>query len=771
MAMASNHGYENREHAEQGTGNGCENREHDTEQGTGNGCENDTEHETSTGNREEERQLEFEQSELRNVEAGNDELQPEIGHVEMRNEEPGNCSQSPQSLVSRDPPPAENVMEPILTEPTSGLDARAAAVVMRAVKNVAETGRTVVCTIHQPSIDIFEAFEELLLMKLGGRIIYFGPVGQFSSKVIEYFEVSFSPYSLSYIPGVPKIEDKCNPATWMLEVTSRSAEAELGVDFAQIYRQSTLYKENKQLVEQLSSPIPGSKDLHFPRRFPQNGWEQLKACIWKLNLAYWRSPKYNLTRIFYSFSGSVLFGLLFWQQGKQIENHQDLFNILGSMYSAIIFFGISNCSGVLPYIAAERTVLYRERFAGMYSSWAYSLAQVLVEVPYLLAQAIIYATITHTMIGHSLSPHKIFWSVYGMFCTLLSLNYLGMLLVSVTPDIQLASALSSPFYTMLHLFSGFFVPRTYGDVEKEIAVFGQTKSVAAFLEDYFGFHRNFLSVVAVVLIIFPAIFASLFAYFIGRLNFQKRNNQQDLFSMLGAMYMVIIFFGVNSCSTVLPYVSAERTVLYRERFAGTYSAWTYSLAQMLEDSSLRSDLSLFPVLLKICWFFSVLDILVLLWDVLHIALLQLPGDAAHISDTKCSSGYHFMLNRIHNDELFIWIHCTEKESRNAYLNRSYMSGSRIATASPTSYSNVVDLVVLYLSHVLGTRGYVHLAIWRSGQGNISIWRNQNCFSFIEDYFGYRQNFLGVAGLALITIPIVVASLFTYFIGKLNFQRR
>ncbi|KAE8099776.1 hypothetical protein FH972_017730 [Carpinus fangiana] len=48
-----------------------------------------------------------------------------------------------------------------MDEPTSGLDARAAAIVMRAVKNVAQTGRTVVCTIHQPSIDIFEAFDEV----------------------------------------------------------------------------------------------------------------------------------------------------------------------------------------------------------------------------------------------------------------------------------------------------------------------------------------------------------------------------------------------------------------------------------------------------------------------------------------------------------------------------------------------------------------------------------------------------------------------------------
>ncbi|XP_045794563.1 ABC transporter G family member 44-like [Trifolium pratense] len=48
-----------------------------------------------------------------------------------------------------------------MDEPTSGLDARAAAIVMRAVRNIADTGRTIVCTIHQPSIDIFESFDEV----------------------------------------------------------------------------------------------------------------------------------------------------------------------------------------------------------------------------------------------------------------------------------------------------------------------------------------------------------------------------------------------------------------------------------------------------------------------------------------------------------------------------------------------------------------------------------------------------------------------------------
>ncbi|PKA60805.1 putative pleiotropic drug resistance protein 2 [Apostasia shenzhenica] len=51
-----------------------------------------------------------------------------------------------------------------MDEPTSGLDARAAAIVMRTVRNTVNTGRTVVCTIHQPSIDIFEAFDEVCIL-------------------------------------------------------------------------------------------------------------------------------------------------------------------------------------------------------------------------------------------------------------------------------------------------------------------------------------------------------------------------------------------------------------------------------------------------------------------------------------------------------------------------------------------------------------------------------------------------------------------------------
>lgn len=44
------------------------------------------------------------------------------------------------------------------------------------------------------------------------------------------------------VPGVAKITDGYNPATWMLEVTANSIEAQLDVDFADIYANSDLYR-------------------------------------------------------------------------------------------------------------------------------------------------------------------------------------------------------------------------------------------------------------------------------------------------------------------------------------------------------------------------------------------------------------------------------------------------------------------------------------------------------------------------------------------------
>ncbi|KAJ1264617.1 hypothetical protein BS78_08G013200 [Paspalum vaginatum] len=429
-----------------------------------------------------------------------------------------------------------------MDEPTSGLDARAAAIVMRAIKNVADTGRTVVCTIHQPSIEIFEAFDELMLMKRGGESIYAGPLGHHSCKVIQYFQA---------IPGVPKIKDNYNPSTWMLEVTSTAMEAQLGVNFAQIYRDSLMCKEKDALVKNLSIPPLGARDLHFQTQYPQKFQEQFKACFWKQCLSYWRSPSYNLVRIVFIVVTCITIGVLYWRQGNinLINDQQGLFTIMGCMFVTTISIGINNCQSLLPFVSIERSVVYRERFAGMYSPWAYSFAQVAMEIPYAFVQTLLFMFIAYPMIGYMWSPTKFFWFLYAMFCTLLYFLYLGMMMVSLTPNIQVASILASMFYTIQNLMSGFIVPAPqipkwwiwlyyaspmswtinvlfttqFGyEEDKKIDVLGETKSISTFVRDYFGFRRDLLPLSAIVLAGFPILFATLFGYNISKLNFQRR---------------------------------------------------------------------------------------------------------------------------------------------------------------------------------------------------------------------------------------------------------
>ncbi|CAM9732618.1 unnamed protein product, partial [Ectocarpus sp. 8 AP-2014] len=106
-----------------------------------------------------------------------------------------------------------------LDEPTSGLDARSAQVVMRAIRKVAATQRAVICTIHQPSTYLFEMFDALLLLKKGGQVVFFGPLGENSSNLISYFQS---------IPSTVPIRDHVNPATWMLEVIGAGTTGKVG---------------------------------------------------------------------------------------------------------------------------------------------------------------------------------------------------------------------------------------------------------------------------------------------------------------------------------------------------------------------------------------------------------------------------------------------------------------------------------------------------------------------------------------------------------------
>jgi ABC-type multidrug transport system ATPase subunit len=59
-------------------------------------------------------------------------------------------------------------------EPTSGLDSIATAELIQAFRALADRGTGIICTIHQPSSQVFELFDKLLLLAPGGHTVYYG---------------------------------------------------------------------------------------------------------------------------------------------------------------------------------------------------------------------------------------------------------------------------------------------------------------------------------------------------------------------------------------------------------------------------------------------------------------------------------------------------------------------------------------------------------------------------------------------------------------------
>ena len=114
-----------------------------------------------------------------------------------------------------------------LDEPTSGLTADGALSVMTVVRNVASAGHAVVSTIHQPSTQVFEMFDEILLLQKGGHTVYFGELGAASHKMVKYLESAGAPpcqtHEVRACRARAAVTHVQNPADFMLRETAVSS--------------------------------------------------------------------------------------------------------------------------------------------------------------------------------------------------------------------------------------------------------------------------------------------------------------------------------------------------------------------------------------------------------------------------------------------------------------------------------------------------------------------------------------------------------------------
>ena len=180
-----------------------------------------------------------------------------------------------------------------LDEPTSGLDSQSAFSIVRFLKKLAAAGQAIICTIHQPSSELIQQFDQILALNPGGNTFYFGPVGDNGSAVIKYFADR----------GVHCPPSK-NVAEFILETAAKGGKRADGkrLNWNREWRES---QENAEVLAEIArlkevrSKVP-PPNISSQHEFASPILLQTTTLTTRMFTQYWRDPSYLYGKLFVS---------------------------------------------------------------------------------------------------------------------------------------------------------------------------------------------------------------------------------------------------------------------------------------------------------------------------------------------------------------------------------------------------------------------------------------------------------------------------------------
>ena len=119
-------------------------------------------------------------------------------------------------------------------EPTPGLDSQSALSIVKLLRDLANAGQAVLCTVHQPSAILLSHFDRLLLLAEGGGTVYLGDLGMDSQIPIDNFT--------SY--GAPICPEHANPAEYFFEQVGAGAFGHATLDWPSVWATSSRHRRN-----------------------------------------------------------------------------------------------------------------------------------------------------------------------------------------------------------------------------------------------------------------------------------------------------------------------------------------------------------------------------------------------------------------------------------------------------------------------------------------------------------------------------------------------
>lgn len=326
-----------------------------------------------------------------------------------------------------------------LDEPTSGLDSFSALQVIKVLKDLSSTGRTIITTIHQPSSEVFELFDSVLLLA-AGRVIYHDRV------------VDLPRYFASHGHVCP---GNYNPADFVMSLLQQLPDNEqvaLADARVAVYNSS----DAKQRADGLTG---GMKDSTVAR---PGCCTQFKHLLVRDSLNVVRDKVSLISRIVTTLGLNLVLGLVFMGAASWsgVSNEPaDLAMMANNQFGALVQISISSLFGLaqstLLSFPTERPVFLREYAVTTYGAIPYVLSKLLIEIPMMWLQACLVFLMTYWTIG-----------LNGNFFVLTSLiALLGLVGSSTTlvigalsSDVRVAFQLQPLLFVPQILFSGFFVP-------------------------------------------------------------------------------------------------------------------------------------------------------------------------------------------------------------------------------------------------------------------------------------------------------------------------
>ncbi|KAG0340433.1 bifunctional tryptophan synthase trp1 [Podila humilis] len=251
-----------------------------------------------------------------------------------------------------------------LDEPTSGLDALTAKAVVLTLKQIAASGRTVVCTIHQPRADIWHVFDNVVLLVTGGCAAYSGR----ADKVVEYFEEAghVAP-AFTNIPDFILDTASINTRSEELEATTRKIVNALVERFNT--RKAAML--DSQLEEQVMEKLPkGSPQFaSFGKAFP--------VLTRRSFVNTFRQKGLYFNRIFQPTIVAIIMTIFFAPLSSGPDGLMSRLGLL-QQTTPMVFSGMLNNVAMYPF---ERDIAYREISDGGYSPTSFFFSFLVNELP------------------------------------------------------------------------------------------------------------------------------------------------------------------------------------------------------------------------------------------------------------------------------------------------------------------------------------------------------------------------------------------------------